>query len=55
MKCPFFMKVRATTDGESLLITHFNEVNNHNTSEAEFKGKEKWGQRLKMRLPTSSL
>ena len=37
MNCPFIIKVRATTDGQALLITHFNEVHNHDTSEEEFK------------------
>ena len=37
LKVFFIMKVRATTDGQALLTTHFNKVHNHDTSEEEFK------------------
>ena len=35
------MKVRATTDGQALLITHFNEVHNHDTSEFKLNPKKR--------------
>ena len=35
--CPFIMKFRASTDGQSLILTHFEETHNLERTEEEFK------------------
>ena len=37
MGCPFIMKFRASSDGQSLILTHFEETHNHERTEEEFK------------------